>query len=198
MPSLRNLMDGIDLEGYGVELVTIGPLWNSELLPQLYVRRVLEAVPQIATDPHDIGLLLVGRGHATGEGRESPAMKRYTQERQFQERVKQALVKVDSTKAGSCWVGCAGIAPRLPEAFQVLAAAGCKAVLWMPSSFPADGLISLYDVPSQLNPLAKNAGIRLNPLGAWNADDLAAEDIAARVRALSLQSPVATPLHTQS
>jgi hypothetical protein len=67
----------------------------------------------------------------------------------------------------------------------------------MPSAFPADGLITLYDVPAQIDPLARDAGIKLNPLGAWNADDLAAEEIAARVRAVSVPGPAPTPLQIQ-
>jgi protoheme ferro-lyase len=65
-------------------------------------------------------------------------------------------------------------------------------VLWMPSTFSADGINTLYDIPAQLDPVARRHGIKLASLGAWNADQLTAEDIAARVRVVSgaVPSPV--------
>jgi protoheme ferro-lyase len=177
-----HLLQGLRPESHDVELVEVGPLWDSDLLPQIYVRRVLEAVPQVEADPQDVGLLLVGRGHVAGEPEQSSSI-RYRQEFGFQQKVRQALIKMgfDETRVTIGWLR--SHEPSVPEAFLSLVSAGCKTVVWMPSSFPADGVNTLYDIPAQLDPLAKTHGIRLAPLGAWNADDLAAEEIAARVRA---------------
>ena len=60
------------------------PLWDSQLLPQIYVRRVLEVLPGLGPHAEDAGLLLVGRGHAqVGES----AIRRYTEESSFLRRV---------------------------------------------------------------------------------------------------------------
>lgn len=190
------LVEGIHPENYGASMVDIGPISQSDLLPQLYVRRVLETVPQVSSDPSEVGLLLVGRGHALAHERNSSSVVRYHQESDFQERVRQALLKVGFGESHVELGWLRWNSPTVSEAALRLVNAGCKVVLWMPSSFPADGTITLYDIPSQLAPVEKETGIRLVPLGAWNADDLAAEDIAARVRAVSYQSSGTTPAPT--
>lgn len=183
------LMEGLRPENYGVKMAEIGPLWNSDLLAQIYVRRVLEAAPQVSMDSEDIGLLLVGRGHSTTGDKGGSSSTRYNEERQFQEKVRQALVKIgfDASHVAVGWLR--WNTPSAGEALRFLAAEGCKHVFWMPSSFPAEGIITLYDIPTELEPVAKSTGVKLSSLGAWNADDLAAEDIAGRVRAVSDQAP---------
>ena len=181
------LMSGLNPASHGVPLVEAGPLWDSELLPQIYVRRVLEAVPQVAESPDEVGLLLVGRGHVQSpDGRQSSDT-RHEQEVSFQDKVRQALLKVgfDERRVSTGWLRWS--APSAADALGDLVRAGCKTVLWMPSVFPADGVITLVDIPAQLNPVARAAGVKLSSLGAWNGDDLAAEEIAARVRAVGGQ-----------
>src|SRR5205085_1770865 len=90
-----DLREGLNPSNYGVQLVEIGPLWDSDLLPQVYARRALEAAPQMDTDPGNIGLLLVGRGHLAPEAREQRSSdRRYRQESDFQAKVRHALIKV--------------------------------------------------------------------------------------------------------
>ncbi|MFL5734396.1 MAG: ferrochelatase [Chloroflexia bacterium] len=184
------LFEGLNPASYGVQLQELGPMWDSDLLPQIYVRRVLEAAPQLDSDPANIGLLLIGRGHEVphGKARQSSST-RYRQEADFQARLRRALLKVgfDESRVVACWLRAHG--PTSTEALQSLAAAGARSVLWMPSTFPADGINTLWDIPAQLDPVAAKLGLKLSSLGAWNADDLTAEDIAARLR----QVPAAIP-----
>jgi hypothetical protein len=151
------------------------------LLPQIYVRRVLEAVPQLDADQHEIGLLLVGRGHAAS-GR--TASIRREQEYTFQMLVRQALLRVgfDDSRVVMGWLR---HPPTVAQALNTLVEAGCKFVYWMPSIFPADGINTLFDVPAQIDALAVKRGIKLFSLGGWDADDLAAEEVVAQVRAAS-------------
>ncbi len=172
------LLQGLDPERYGVRLIEQGPLFDSDLLPQIYVRRVLEAVPQVGQPAQDVGLLLVGRGHhATG----GTSAIRYRQELEFHERVRQALVRVgfDEQRVVIGWLR---RAPTAAQALQSLVDRGSRVVFWMPATYPADGIITLYDIPAQIERVATARGVKLIALGAWNADELAAEDIAGRVR----------------
>lgn len=203
-----DLLENLDLEAQDIHLAEVGPLWDSNLLPQIYVRRVLEAVPQVEANPENIGLLLVGRGHPTHSrsgsrpsdatttngasmqsvtrpSQSASTSMRQAQEQDFHNRVRQALLKVgfDGSKVASSWLRWQH--PSAVESLDRLVSVGCKTVLWMPSTFAADGINTLYDIPSLLSPLAVSRGAKLASLGAWNADDLAAEDIAARVRAVS-------------
>jgi hypothetical protein len=176
---LGDVLEGLNPEAYGVKMVQIGPLVSSALLPQIYVRRVLEALPQMGLHADEVGLLLVGRGNsASGE----PAAVRREQEAKFQQNVKQALVN-EGFEERHVAVGWLRNPPLLGDALMSLVAAGCKSVYWMPSSYSADGISTLFDVPVQLSALAKQHGVRLVPLGGWNGDELAAEEIATRVRA---------------
>ena len=179
------LYEGLDPSRYGVQTMEVGPLWDSDLLPQIYARRVLEVVPQVSDHMESIGLLLVGRGHVVSGEKEQSSARRHNQEANFQNKVRQALIKVgfDESRIAVGWLR--SHEPSAAAALSALAVGGCKSVLWMPSTFPVDGINTLYDIPAQLDPIARRLGVKLTPLGAWNADDLAAEEIAARVRVMS-------------
>lgn len=174
-----DLYEGINPEQYGATLHHTKPLWDSQLLPQIYVRRLIEALPHIGADTADIGLLIVGRGHIqTGES----SITRYTQELNYLRRVREALVRMgfDENRVVIGWLRHSATAA---ESLQTLIADGAKVVYCLPVSFPADGINTLFDIHSQVDTIVKAHGIKFVSLGGWNADDLAAEEIAAYVRA---------------
>ncbi|MEO8285861.1 MAG: ferrochelatase [Chloroflexota bacterium] len=176
-----DLLEGINPENYGIKLRYTEPLWDSQLLPQVYVRRILEALPELGPEADDAGVLLVGRGHIqSGES----AVKRFTQESSFLRRVRDALVRVgfDNSRVAIGWLR---HSPSAGASLQNLLNAGCKVVYCLPASFSADGINTLFDINAQVQPIVKASGIKFITLGAWNADDLAAEEIAAYVRAVS-------------
>jgi protoheme ferro-lyase len=177
------LLKGVDLRPYEVEVSEAGPLWDTTLLPQIYVRRALEALAQVGDHSESVGLLLVGRGHPASGGDSS--VRRHEQEETFQRRVRRALLKVgfEEERVAICWLRHGS--PSVAEALTALIAAGCKSVYWMPSTYPAEGVNTLYDIPAQLDLVEAAREIRLVPLGAWNADDLAAQEIASCVRVAS-------------
>ncbi len=179
-PVMRgDLLEGVNLGSRKADITQVGPMWVSNLLPQIYVRRVIEAVPQAANATDDIGLLLIGRGH-TGEDESGKA--RREQEKSFQNKVMRALLHggFNESRIAMGWVR---QSPTCAEALQALINAGCRSVYWIPSSFAADGITTLYDIPAQINGLAAAKGIKLFPLPAWNADELVAEEVASYVRA---------------
>ncbi len=181
-----DLMEGINPEQYGVRLRQTEPLWDSQLLPQIYVRRVLEALPGLGPDAENAGLLLVGRGHnQTSES----AVRRFTEESSFLRRVRDTLTRAgfDGKRVAIGWLR---HSPSAGESIQALINAGCKVVYCLPASFSADGINTLFDIPAQVDPIIKASGIKFVNLGAWNADDLAAEEIATYIRAAA---PITTP-----
>lgn len=176
-----DLMEGINPEQYGVRLRQTEPLWDSQLLPQIYVRRVLEALPRLGLNAEDAGILLVGRGHIqTGES----AVARFTQESTFLRRVRDALLRT-GFEGNRISIGWLRHSPSAGESLQSLVNVGCKVVYCLPASFAADGVNTLFDIPAQTDPIIKANGLNFINLGAWNADDLAAEEIAAYIRAAS-------------
>ncbi len=86
------LLRGLDYESYDVTISEAGPLWDTGLLPQIYVRRVLEAATQVADNTESVGLLLVGRGHPAGTGATESSQRRQEQEETLQRRVRRALL----------------------------------------------------------------------------------------------------------
>jgi len=97
--------------------------------------------------------------------------------------VKRALLKVgfDQRQVEVCWLRHGS--PTVAEALEAMVKAGCKAVYWMPTTYPADGVNTLHDIPAQMSQAAQQGETKLVPLGAWNADDLAAQEVTSRVRA---------------
>lgn len=176
-----DLLEGLDLEGLGVKVTQVGPMWVSSLLPQIYVRRVIEAVPQAGIASDEVGLLLAGRGHGT-EGESAQA--RQEQEASFQRKVRQALLRLGFSE-DRVVIGWVRGSPNCAEALQTLVEAGCKTVYVAPTAFVADGITTLFDIPTQVQGLAIERGVKLHFLPAWNADSLAAEEIAVYVRAVS-------------
>ena len=176
-----DLYDGINPEMYGVTVRQTQPMWDSQLLPQIYVRRMIEALPHTGPDTTEVGLLLVGRGHIQSS---KTAAARYTEESNFLRRVRDAILRLGFEENKSA-IGWLRHSPTVAESLQSLVAVGCKTVYCIPASFTADGLNTLYDIRAQVDPIVKANNIKLISLGGWNADDLAAEDIATYVRAAS-------------
>jgi hypothetical protein len=174
-----DIFDGIHTEMYGVNMRQTQPMWDSQLLPQIYVRRMIEALPHAGPDLAEVGLLLVGRGHIQSS---KAAAARSTEEANFLRRVRDAILRLgfDENKSAIGWLR---HSPTAAESLQQLVAAGCKTVYCVPAAFTADGLNTLFDIRAQVDPIVKASGIKLISLGGWNADDLAAEEIAAYVRA---------------
>ncbi len=174
-----DLLKGLDLRDTDVTISEAGPLWDTGLLPQIYVRRVLEATAQVGDNTEDVGLLLVGRGHlASGEA----SARRQEQEETFQRRVRRALVRVGFANERVVVSWLRNGSPTVEEALAALVASGCKSIYWMPSTYPADGINTLYDIKAQMESVVDRQDVKLVSLGAWNADDLAAQEITTRVR----------------
>ena len=174
------LLDRVRLESRKIELIQLEPLWDGELLPQIYVRQVMEAAAQNPDRTEESGLLLIGRGHpVTSESSE----RRMEQEEAFLSRVQDAILKIGfpEWRVRVAWLRYGS--PTIPEALGRLIEGGCSIIYWMPSTYVADGVNTLYDIPSQMEDLAARHNVKLVSLGAWNADSLAAQEIAARVRA---------------
>jgi protoheme ferro-lyase len=176
-----DLYDGTNPEMFGVSVRRTEPMWDSQLLPQIYVRRMIEALPHTGPDTAEVGILFVGRGHIQSS---KAAAARYSEESNFLRRVRDAILRLGFEDRKSA-IGWLRHSPTVADSLQSLVAAGCKTIYCIPASFTADGINTLYDIRAQVDPIVKANNIKLISLGGWNADDLAAEEIAAYVRAAS-------------
>jgi protoheme ferro-lyase len=183
-PQVRpaELLAPLRLARYGATLLETAPLWNSDLLPRLFVRRALAATE--GADRAQVGLLLVGTGHPLPRRGQpdSPAQQRQHQEMAFQKRVRLALIRAGfaDDKVTLGWLRWQH--PRLPAAAAQLAAEGCARIYWIASGLVTDGLTTLHDIPAQLRPAGAATGVEISGLGAWGDEDVVAEAMVERVK----------------
>jgi len=146
------------------------------------VRHIMESAAQAPDQTEDVGLLLVGRGHPLTDDSSADRM---GQEEAFIDRVQEAILKLGfpEWRVRVAWLRHGS--PTVPEALNRLVEGGCKVVYWMPATYIADGINTLYDMPAQMEAVAAQHNLKLVALGAWNGDSLAAQEIASRVRAVS-------------
>lgn len=187
-PQVRvpDLLASIRPERYGVTVVETTPLWDSELLTRLWVRRAQSAAP--AEQRPQAGLLLVGHGHPV-PGRAAPRgtgpdeiLRRQNQEMSFQKRVRQALIRggFDEDKVVIGWLHWQE--PRLPGALSQLLTERCFPIYWLGTGFPVDGLATLHDIPRLLQKATPPGVAPAQALGAWGDDDLVAEALVDRAK----------------
>jgi protoheme ferro-lyase len=181
-----DLIASIRPERYGVTVVETAPLWDSELLTRLWVRRAQAAVP--AERRPQAGLLLVGHGHPM-PGRAAPAgarpaeiLRRQNQEMSFQKRVRQALIRggFDEDKVVIGWLHWQE--PRLPGALSQLLAERGFPIYWLGTGFAVDGVATLHDIPLLLRQATPPGVAPAQSLGAWADDDLVAEALVERAK----------------
>ena len=184
---VRDLLAPLRLARYGVSVRETAPLWSSELLPRLIVRRALAA-----TDDQDratAGLLLIGQGHPAphryqpkpGVSTVPDPLERQHQEMAFVKRVRQALIKAGFAEDNVVLTWWQWQEPPPAAGLAQLAAAGCRHVFWLPVGMLTDCIATLHDIPAALQ-AAVPAGVELRRLGPWNDDDLLAEALAEKVK----------------
>ena len=179
------LLESLRLSRYGATLLETTPLWNSDLLPRLFVRRALTATE--GQDRAAAGLLLIGAGHPQArhggpEGTANAAFQRQNQELSFQKRVRQALIKAGFTddKVVLAWLQWQH--PTVPAGYAQLVAEGCQPLYWMASSVLSAGIGTLYDIPHLLQTAAASSGGGATALEPANDDDLVAEALVEKVK----------------
>jgi hypothetical protein len=188
-PQVRvaDLLASIRPERYGVTVTETTTLWDSELLPRVFVRRAQAAVP--AADRAGVGLLLVGQGHPalSHPGSGAPAesvLRRQNQELSFQKRVRQALIRAGFTddKLVISWFQWQE--PTPVGAQRQLLAEQPTAIYWLATGVPTDGLATLADIPALLRAGLPEGVPPAQPLGAWGDDDTVAEALVEKVKAV--------------
>ena len=181
--SLPRLLGALRPERSGATLIETAPLWDSDLLARLFVRRAQAAVP--AEQRAQAGLLLVGHGYPDGSavaGTElapDPAQHRQHEEAQFQKRVRQGLIKggfgEDRIVIG--WLYRSD--PALGAALAQLRATGADPIYWLGTGLTAEDLAARALVPRAL---AAAGAPPPQSLGVWGDDDPVADVLADAVK----------------
>ncbi len=184
------LDSSLRLKRYGVRVTETAPLWNSELLPRVFVRRALAATEGI--DRATVGLMLIGQGHplprrTLPEAKDAPPpLQRQNQELTFQKRVRQALIRAgfpddQIVPAWTQWQH-----PTIEGAYAQLVAESCRRIFWIGTGLMTDSVTTLYDIPAILRAAAEQSGVEVTALGPWNDDDVVAEALVERVKQVAI------------
>ncbi|HUS17994.1 MAG TPA: ferrochelatase [Chloroflexia bacterium] len=186
-PSVKpaDMLEELRLSRYGATVVEAAPLWNSELLPRLFVRRALAATE--GQDRAMVGLILIGQGHPLPrrhmpESAENSALQRQNQELSFQKRVRQALIKAgfDDDNVVLAWLRWQH--PTVEGAYAQLVAEGCRQIFWIGTGLVAEGITTLNDIPAMLKAASATTALETQALGPWNDDDVVAEALVEKVK----------------
>lgn len=170
--------DALRSHAAGVRVAYARPLWASQLLAERLVARIIDAAGDGSLQT--LGVALLGHGQPAELERVNSV--RTEQETYFQQRVRSLLVEagLDENHVRPGWIEWQE--PGVTEVVRHLAALGCRRILVVPASMPADSRTTLIDLPDAVQQARVDATARVRVLPAWGDDPVVAEALAEAVR----------------
>jgi len=164
-------------ERFGVPLSFTGPLWDSEPLKQMFVRRANENLG--GTEKSRVGVLLVGHGQPQEWDAEWPT--ETSQEIAFRADVLARLV-ADGFRRDFVGLGWMEFRePKVIPAVEELGRMGIERLLYFSAAISADAIHSQYDTPELVAGARLPAGVATVNLRAWNDDPLVIRAIKEKI-----------------
>lgn len=173
----KELIEVLNVEEYGATLHFTGPLWDSETLRSMFVRRANEHIGE--TDRSKVAVLLVGHGQPDEWDVEWPT--ETEQEIGFREEVLK-LLKTDGYQPENlslAWMEFKQPKPALKV--EEFANNGVEKVLFFSAAISADSIHSQYDVPELVHKAKVSKDLPILNLGAWNDDPLVIKAIKEKI-----------------
>jgi protoheme ferro-lyase len=164
-------------ERFGIPLSFTGPLWDSEPLKQMFVRRANNNLGGI--EKSRVGVLLVGHGQPPEWDAEWPT--ETSQEIGFRMEVLARLVAdgFRSDLVGLAWMSFRE--PKVVPAVEELGRKGIERLIYFSAAISADAIHSQYDTPDLVAGAYLPAGVARVNLGAWNDDPLVIQAIKEKI-----------------
>jgi protoheme ferro-lyase len=164
-------------ERFGIPLSFTGPLWDSEPLKQMFVRRADENLGGI--EKSRVGVLLVGHGQPQEWDAEWPT--ETSQEIGFRTDVLARLVADGFRRdfVGLAWMEFRE--PKVVPAVEELGRKGIERLLYFSAAISADAIHSQYDTPDLVAGAYLPAAVARVNLGAWNDDPLVIQAIKEKI-----------------
>ncbi len=162
----------------GVRVAFADALWSSAALAEHVTDRVAASLE--GSDVSDVGVALVAQGQPPELDSSDPV--RAEQETCFSQRIRAMLVErgFDETHVRPAWAEWQE--PGVTEAVRHLAALGCRRILVVPASMPAETRGTLIDIPDAVEQarVSKTAVVQVLP--AWGDDPAIVAAVAEKVR----------------
>jgi len=164
-------------ERFGIPLSFTGPLWDSEPLKEMFVRRANDNLGGV--EKSRTGVLLVGHGQPQEWDAEWPT--ETSQEIGFRTDVLARLVADGFSRdlVGLAWMEFRE--PKVGRAVEDLGGKGIERLLYFSAAISADAIHSQYDTPELVERARLPAGVATVNLGAWNDDPLVIRAIKEKI-----------------
>jgi len=175
----------MDPEAYGVELQFAGPLWDSELMYQMFVDRV--NANRGNTDKAKTGVLLVAHGQPEEWDELWPLQTE--QEMLFGERVLERLVADGYRREnlGKAWMSFKE--PKPAGLVEEIHANGVDKLFFFSYTIAAAGMHSQYDIPALVHLADVPEDFPIIDLGAWGNDPVAIQALKEKIDTKLLVAP---------
>lgn len=173
----RELIEDLGVEKYGATISFTGPLWDSQILRDMFVQRADANIGDL--DKSKVGILLVGHGQPDEWDQEWPTETQ--QEICFREGILEVLSQNGYSKENMSLAWMEFKNPKPAEKVEEFYANGVDKVLYFSAAISADSIHSQYDVPVLVNKADIPDWLPLINLGAWNNDPLVISAIKEKI-----------------
>lgn len=175
----KALIEEIGIDQYRVELAYTGPMWDSEMLKDMYVQRANKHLNGITKT--ETAVLLVGHGQPDEWDQEWPTLTE--QEISFRQDILDRFVADGylHDNLGLAWMMFKQPAPG--PMIEQWAARGIKPVFFIPAAISAEAIHSQADIPELVEAARVPPDFPRINLGPWNNDPMTIAAIKAKIDA---------------
>lgn len=174
----RRRAESIGIEKkHGVRIIFTDPLWDSKLLMQAFVEKVMSNIG--STPKEKVGIALVGHGQPEKWDREFPTMT--TQQNSFRHKIIELLEKEGFLieNMGNAWMEFKN--PKPYSLMERFVKNGVQKIFYFAASISADAIHSQSDIPELVNKYPFPSNIEVINLGAWNGHPLVINAIKEKI-----------------
>lgn len=175
----EELIEALDVEGYGATLHFTGPLWDSDTLQSMFIRRANEHIGE--TNKSKVGVLLVGHGQPDEWDVEWPT--ETEQEIGFREEVLKLFEEDGYQPVNLSLAWMSFKEPKPAVKVEEFANNGVEKVLFFSAAISADSIHSQFDIPELVYEAKVSEDLPVLNLGAWNDDPTVIKAIKEKIDA---------------
>jgi protoheme ferro-lyase len=173
----HEMIQALELEKLGVSVCYAEPLWDSNDLRQMFVKRAGENLEN--TDKTKVGILLVGHGQPDDWDRIYPTQTE--QETLFRNAVRDLLIQDGYKPENIVLAWMEFKRPSIADGVHSLLDNGVERILVFSASISADSIHSDIQTPEAVHQVGIPAGVEVINLGAWGNDPLAIAAIRQKI-----------------
>ncbi len=173
----EELVETINVEDYGATLSFTGPLYDSETLRSMFIKRTNDNIGD--TSKEKVGLLLVGHGQPDEWDVEWPS--ETEQEIGFRLDVLEDFKHAGYLPENMSLAWMEFKEPKPAPKVEEFIANGVEKIVFFAAAISADSIHSQYDIPELVFKAKVPEGFPIINLGAWNNDPIVIQSIKEKI-----------------